>query len=146
MSRTVQRRCLAWCMGALQAFIGFTALAGGYKLVSHPQGTHGMPIEWLHASPFATFFIPGIVLLIVIGAGNILSLGVTVTGGRHRGGAAVPGGAIVIGYMTAEVWWIGWQNALQPLYLALGVVLLLCGLALKRKLLGATVSMEVGSA
>jgi hypothetical protein len=48
-------------MGALQFFIGFTAIAGGYQLASHPKGTPAMPIEMLHASPFATFFIPGIV-------------------------------------------------------------------------------------
>jgi hypothetical protein len=104
-----------------------------------------MPIEMLHASPFATFFIPGIVLLVFIGAVNVLSLVVTIKGGLHRGSIAVVGGGILIGYMTAEVWWIGWQNALQPLYLALGVVLLLSGLALRRTLLGATVSTDAGS-
>lgn len=51
----------------------------------------------------------------------------------------------MIGYMTAEVWWIGWQNALQPLYLVLGVVLLLCGLALRRIRLGATASTNAGT-
>ena len=140
MSKSVKVRCLAWTMGALQVFIGFTAMAGGYQLVSHPNGTPAMPIEMLHASPFANFFIPGIVLLVFIGAVNILSLLVTITAGRHGGSIAVVGGGILIGYMTAEVWWIGWQNALQPLYLALGVVLLLSGLALKRMLLGAIVS------
>ena len=145
MSKFVKIRCLAWGMGALQAFIGFTAIAGGYQLVSHPKGTASMPIEMLHASPFATFFIPGIVLLVFIGAVNVLSLVVTIKGGLHRGSIAVVGGGILIGYMTAEVWWIGWQNALQPLYLALGVVLLLSGLALRRTLLGATVSTDAGS-
>jgi hypothetical protein len=132
-------------MGALQVFIGFTAIAGGYQLVSHPNGTPAMPIEMLHASPFATFFIPGIVLMVFIGAVNILSLVVTITGGRHRGSTAVVGGGILIGYMTAEVCWIGWQNALQPLYLALGVVLLFSGLALRKMLLGAIVSNDAGS-
>jgi hypothetical protein len=105
-------------MGALQVFIGFTAIAGGYQLVSHPKGTPAMPIEMLQASPFATFFIPGIVLLVFIGAVNVLSLVVTITGGRHRGSIAV---------------------------VALGVVLLLSGLALRRMLLGATVSTDIGS-
>jgi len=132
-------------MGALQAFIGFTAILGGYQLVSHPMGTPAIPIEMLHASPFATFFIPGIMLLSFIGVVNVLSLVVTITGGRHRGSIAVVGGGILIGYMTAEVLWIGWQNALQPLYLALGMVLLLSGLALRRMLFGGTVSTGVGS-
>jgi hypothetical protein len=118
-------------MGALQAFIGLTAVAGGYNLAAHPNGSPQMPVEWLQSSPFATFFVPGLVLLVVIGAGNVLSLGATIAGLRHRGNLAVAGGATLIGYMAAEVWWIGWQTALQPLYLGLGVILLLCGLALR---------------
>jgi hypothetical protein len=127
-------------MGALQAFIGITAIAGGYQLVSHPEGTPAIPIEMLHASPFATFFIPGIALIVFIGAVNVLSLVVTITGSRHRSSIAVVGGGILIGYMTAEVWWIGWQNVLQPLYLTLGMVLLLSGLTMRRILLAATES------
>jgi hypothetical protein len=137
-------RCLTWGIGALQVFIGFTAIAGGYQLLSRPMGTPAMPIEMLHASPFTTFFIPGIVLLVFIGAVNVLSLVVTINGGRHRGSAAFAGGGILIGYMTAEVWWIGWQNALQPLYLVLSLILLLSGLALRRMLHGATVSTDAG--
>lgn len=38
MSSIVKRRCLAWRMGALQTFIGFTAIAGGYlRLLLHPE-------------------------------------------------------------------------------------------------------------
>ena len=144
MSKFAKVRCLSWGMGALQVFIGFTAIAGGYQLMSNPNGTPAMPIEMLHASPFATFLIPGIVLLVFIGAINVLSLVLTISGGRHRGSIAVVGGGILIGYMAAEVWWIGWQNVLQPLYLVLGVVLLLSGLALRRMLLGAMVSADAG--
>jgi hypothetical protein len=145
MSKIIKHRSLAWCTGALQAFIGLTAIAGGYSLMSHPKGTPQMPIEWLHTSPFATFFIPGIVLLVLIGGVNVLSLAVTIGGGRHSGNLAVAGGACLVGYMTAEVWWIGWQTALQPLYLVLAVVLLLCGLALRRTLLSATGSTDAGA-
>lgn len=138
MSKLVKVKCLAWGIGALQAFIGFTAIVGGYKLVTHPQGTPEMPIEMLQVSPFTTFFIPGIVLLVLIGVIHGLSLVVTITGGRHRGSIAAVGGGVLIGYITAEVWWIGLQNALQALYLALGVVLLLSGFALGRMQFGLT--------
>jgi len=139
-------RGLAWGMGALQFFIGFTAIAGGYQLLSHPMGTTEMPVEMLHASPFSTFFIPGVVLVIFIGAVNVLSLFMTITGGRHRGSIAVVGGGILVGYMTAEVWWIGWQNTLQPLYLALGLILIWFGLALRKMQPGATVCDAVSRA
>ena len=142
MGKYFKVKCIVWVMGALQAFIGFTAIAGGSQLVAHPQGTPAMPIEMLQVSPFASFFIPGIVLLVFIGAVNVLSLVATITGSRHRGNIAVVGGGILIGYLTAEVWWIGLQNALQPLYLALGVVLILSGLVLRRKKFGMTFNLS----
>jgi len=126
-------------VGVLQVFIGFTAIAGGYQLLSNPMGTPEMPVEMLHDSPFTTFFIPGMALVIFIGAVNVLSLFMTITGGRHRSSLAVVGGGILVGYMTAEVWWIGWQNALQPLYLALGLILVLSGLTLRKMQPGATI-------
>lgn len=145
MSKSLKVRFLAWVMGALQAFIGLSAVAGGYQLVTNPGGSPAMPVEMLQASPFATFLIPGIVLMVCIGAVNVFSLVVTMVGSRLRGSVAAVGGVILIGYMTAEVWWVGLQNALQPLFFGLGVVLLLSGLALRRTLLGATVGSLTGS-
>ena len=138
MNKFFKFKYLVWGIGALQAFIGFTAIVGGSQLVAHPQGTPAMPIEMLQSSPFASFFIPGIVLLVFIGAVNVLTLVVTVKGSRHSGSMAAIGGGILIAYMTAEVWWIGLQNALQPLYFALGVALVLSGLVLRRMQFGRT--------
>ena len=131
MNTAIKHRCLKWGVIALQAFIGFTAIAGGYNLVSHPDGTMQTPIEWLHASPFETFLAPGIVLLIAIGVGNVFSLALIIAGNRHIANLAFIGGGCLIVYMVAEIWWIGLQTSLQPLYLALGSGLLLCGLTLR---------------
>ena len=146
MKKFVKVKCLALGIGALQAFIGFTAIVGGSQLVAHPQGTPAIPIEMLQGSPFGSFFIPGIVLLIFIGAVNLLSLAVTITGRRHRGSVAVIGGGILIGYMAAEVWWIGLQNTLQPLYLALGAVLVLSGLVLRKMQIDMTLNTSMPKA
>jgi hypothetical protein len=67
-----KRRLLTYSLGVFQAFIGITAIAGGFRLVSNPNGTSDIPIEWLNSSPFTNYLIPGLVLLIVIGFGNVL--------------------------------------------------------------------------
>lgn len=146
MNSLVKVKCLALGVGALQALIGFTAIVGGAQLVAHPQGTPALPIGMLQGSPFASFFIPGIVLLIFIGALNVLSLVLTIAGRRHRGSVAAIGGGILIAYMAAEIWWIGLQNTLQPLYLALGAGLVLSGLVLRKMQIDMTKNAQMPKA
>ena len=59
------RKSLFNGLGVLQAFIGVGAVAGGLGLSLDPSGeSHGIPLELLEETPFATFLIPGIVLLL----------------------------------------------------------------------------------
>ena len=59
-------------LGALQAFIGVGAVAGGLGLALDPSGESvGIPLELLAETPFTTFLIPGIVLFAVNGLGSL---------------------------------------------------------------------------
>jgi len=58
---------------ALHAFVGLGAIGGGVMAILNPQGPGGMPIDALKNSPFSNFIIPGIILFIVIGVGNVFS-------------------------------------------------------------------------
>jgi len=52
----------------LVLFQGLSGLAGGIGLVLDPSGQSvQIPIEWLQGSPFDSYLIPGLVLLIVLG-------------------------------------------------------------------------------
>ena len=85
MNTSKKGRLVAYSLGALQIFIGLTAIAGGFRLVSHPTGTKEFPIEWLNHTLFTDYFIPGIVLLAVIGFGNVFAAMVTFLRKRHAG-------------------------------------------------------------
>jgi hypothetical protein len=130
MNENKKNRFLAYSLGAIQAFIGVTAVAGGFRLVSNPSGTLDAPIAWLSNSPFNNYFIPGLVLLIVIGFGNVLAGMVTVLRKRYAGSIAAVLGVFLILYMMIEVWFVGLRNFLQPLYFILGVIELILGLKL----------------
>ena len=119
---------MVYFLGALQFFIGLTAIAGGFRLVSNPNGIPDFPIEWLSNSPFTSYFIPGLVLLIIIGFGNVLAGPVTFLRKRYSGSIATLLGIFLILYMIIEVWFIGLRNFLQPLYFILGVTVLILGL------------------
>ena len=137
-----KRRLLTYSLGAFQAFIGITAIAGGFRLVSNPNGTSDIPIEWLNSSPFTNYFIPGLVLLIVIGFGNVLGGIFSFLSKRYAGGLAAMLGTFLILFMTIEVWFIGLRNFLQPLYFILGAIVLVLGLKLVKSFITGPMELE----
>ncbi len=77
------RKSLFNGLGILQAFIGVGAVAGGLALVLDPSGaTLGVPLELLEETPFATYLVPGIVLVAVNGLGSLAGAAMSFT--RHR--------------------------------------------------------------
>ena len=144
MNIKTKNKFISYFIGSLQAFIGLTAVAGGFRLVSNPNGIPDFPIEWLSNSPFTSYLIPGLVLLIVIGFGNILGGTITFLRKKYSGNIAVLLGVFLIFYMTIEVWFVGLRNFLQPLYFILGVIVLIFGFKLS-KLAITFYQLEVGS-
>ena len=130
MNGNNKNKLITYFLGVIQAFIGITAIAGGLRLVSNPNGLPDVPIEWLINSPFTNYFFPGLVLLIVIGFGYVVSGTVTFLRKGYSGGMAALLGMCLIIYMTVEVWFVGLRNFLQPLYFILSVIVLILGLNL----------------
>lgn len=58
---------------ALHTFVGVGALFGGMAAISNPQEPLGISVEVLKNSPFNNYFIPGVILFVVIGIGNLFS-------------------------------------------------------------------------
>lgn len=118
----------------LQAFNGLSGLAGGFGLISNPDG-HAlqMSTEWLQSTPFVNFLIPGIVLFTFNGLGNIAGFIVTLK--KHKKAAHVAAffGLIMMVWITAQVSWIGYKNFLQPLYFSTGLLQFVSGLIWMRK-------------
>lgn len=54
-------------------FVGVGAMFGGTAAITNPINPLGIPSEMLKYSPFDNFTIPGIVLFVVIGLGNVLA-------------------------------------------------------------------------
>lgn len=128
MNANNKNKLMVYFLAVIQTFIGITAIAGGLRLVSNPNGLPDFPIEWLINSPFTNYFFPGIVLMIVIGFGYVVSGTVTFLRKGYSGSMAALLGICLILYMTIEVWFVGLRNFLQPLYFILGVIVLLLGL------------------
>lgn len=116
-----------------QLFHGASALLGGYLLVSDPSGSKlGLKPDWLESTPFTSYLIPGLVLLVVNGLGNTGGLVVTILKNKRAGDIAILFGFIMLAWIVAQVSWIGYQSVLQPLYFFTGLGQLMAGLSLKK--------------
>lgn len=109
-------------LGVLQAFIGTGAVSGGLLLVLDPGGeTLGTPIELLDGTPFTTFLVPGIVLLVVNGLGSIVGSVASFIRHRWAGELAMALGVFLTMWITVQVYWME-PHWLHALYFALGVL------------------------
>lgn len=60
----------------LHVFVGIGALFGGGGAILNPVNPMGITIDVLKNSPFNSFLIPGIILFVVIGLGNLFAAAV----------------------------------------------------------------------
>ncbi len=122
-------------LGALQVFIGLGAVGGGLGLVLDPSGANlGIPLELLESTPFSTYLIPGIVLLMVNGLGSLVGALVSFTRHRHAGGVAMALGVFLVAWIIVQVYWFASWHWLHILYLSLGLLELILGWSLRRAL------------
>ena len=122
-------------LGILQVFIGVGAVAGGLSLVLDPSGeTLGTPIELLKNTPFTTFLVPGIVLLVVNGLGSLAGAVASFTSHRRAGAMAVALGAFLVLWISVQVYWMG-LHWLHASYFVLGIVEAVLGWSARKGML-----------
>jgi hypothetical protein len=96
---------------ALLAFGALNAFAGSYYGLA---GAKGVPREWLEGTPFSDYFIPSLILGIVVG-GSFLLATMAVFRGWARARELVLGAvAIVLGWLAVQVAMIGYVSWMQP--------------------------------
>lgn len=105
----VERPAYAWIGVGLQTFVGLMAIPVGTMMVLDPTGSPvGIPQEWIVDTPFASFLVPGLFLLLVNGLGQLAGAVLAIR--RHWLGPWVMG-ALGIGLLV----WIAVQVMIIPL-------------------------------
>ncbi len=131
----VAQKRLFVATGSLQLFISIGAIPVGIMFIINPTGGVIMPLDILANSPFRSFLIPGIYLLMVNGlatlAGSIISFKEHIKAGM----AALILGFGLIGWIVAQVYWIGLSSWLQPVYFGLGVIEVFFGYKLQKSMM-----------
>jgi uncharacterized BrkB/YihY/UPF0761 family membrane protein len=112
----------AWSARILAGILLLVGAAGFFGGISLVRDGFGMPLSWLHQTPFTTWTLPGIALLIGVAVPQFMALGLIVSGHRW----ALAGGYLAgIGLML----WIAVQMLvlqrfffMQPVIAAAGAV------------------------
>jgi hypothetical protein len=132
-SQTIARgrpAAFRYVLGGLLAFGALNAFGGGYYGMA---GAEDVPKEWLAGSPFDDYFIPGLVLFVVVG-GSFLAAAIAVFGRlRIARTAAFGAGAIVLGWLAVETAIIGYVSWMQPATTIGGLLVLLFAWLLPRE-------------
>ena len=107
---------------------------GGYNLLIQPDGTTiKQPLELLKYTPFTTFYIPGILLIISVGVIGALAIIVTIFQVSYFAKYIIAAGLILTVWMLVYMVLAPEIYRLHYIVLAMGLGELLCGIALDRK-------------
>ncbi len=115
-------KIIRYTLGSLLAFLALNAFGGGYYGMS---GADGVPVDLLEGSPFKNYFVPGLILFVVIG-GAFLFASVAVFArfsvARRASFAAV---YIVLIWLLVQIAIIGYISWMQPVTAILAVIVFL---------------------
>jgi hypothetical protein len=87
------------------------AFGGGYYGLT---GAKGVPTKWLEGSPFSDYFVPSLVLLVVVGGAFLVAAIVVIAGWPTARAAALTAGLVVLAWLLAQVAIIGLVSWMQP--------------------------------
>jgi hypothetical protein len=126
------KRTVYFAEGVLQSLIGIGAVICGALLIIGPDGRYlQMPIDMLSKSPFRNFLIPGLILFLVNGVGNVVSAVLCFKLHRNAGFGGMFFGFGLIIWLFVQINMIGGGSWLQYLYFVLGILELLLGIAMR---------------
>ncbi|MFO0591524.1 MAG: CoA-binding protein [Polyangiaceae bacterium] len=132
-------RAVLFGLVALELFNAIGAFYGGGSMILDPNGRPmGMsPPAEMPGLRFASYLVPGVVLLIA----NGLLPTIVVIGALTKQRWSVRGhlfaGLVLTGWTVVEVMMLGWISFLQPLMLSVGIALLALGWLYKARFDGA---------
>jgi len=88
----------------LSMFVGLAAIYGGWMLIADPSGqTLQFPLELLNDTPFNDYFIPGLILFIIIGVYSFLVAIFSMSKFKNYTWLIIINGCLLIGWLTIEL-------------------------------------------
>jgi hypothetical protein len=103
----------------LEVFAGTGALAGGIGLVA--DNVLAMPADWLARTPFDSWTLPGVFLLLVVAAPMLVAATAELRRSPRAVVASSTAGVLLVGWIVVQWLVIGRFHWLQPTMLLVGL-------------------------
>ncbi|HAH59232.1 MAG: hypothetical protein KUL83_00625 [Lentimicrobium sp.] len=123
---------VAW--GILLVILALNAFGGGYYALA---GAEGVPVEWLHGSPFHSYFIPGLFLMTIIGGGSLITAILVFAGHKKAFLWNLVLCLVIFAWLIVQVSIIGLVSFMQPATALAVMLILLLSLVYKNRVLSA---------
>ncbi len=123
-------RAVRYSLGGLLAFGALNAVGGGYYGLT---GAVGVPTEWLEGSPFADYFVPSLILLVVVGGSFIVAAIAVFARLRAARLTVFMAAFVVLGWLSVQIGIIGYVSWMQPATAIAGLLILILGSQLPRR-------------
>lgn len=119
-----------WGLIGLEALIALAAVYGGVGLLA--TNAIGMPDDWLAGTPFGSWALPGVLLLVVVAAPMAVAATLELRSSAWAAVASVTAGAAQVGWIAGELLIMQRYNVLQPVMMLLGLLVVLLALVVRR--------------
>ena len=116
-------------LGVLLAFGALNAFGGGWYGMS---GAEGVPVEWLEGSPFESYFLPSLILFVVVGGSFLTASILNFRYSRLSRVVSFASTGVVFIWLTTQVIIIGYVSWMQPATAVFGACLLMLTAFLKK--------------
>jgi hypothetical protein len=109
----------AWILGGMLLLIGAAGVFGSVSLV---RDGFGMPLSWLHQTPFTSWALPGAALLIGVAVPQFLALSLIVAGHRWALAGGYLAGLGLVLWIAVQMLMLQRYFIMQPAIAAAGAV------------------------
>lgn len=118
----------------LLSITGLTAAICGAMLLSMPNGTSlQLSTGLLSNTPFANFFIPGLILFALVGGSHLLAVFLLIQRKAKAFNFSLLAGIIICGWVLVQAFVFTIYHWLQFVYLLMGILIILLSFHLKGK-------------
>jgi hypothetical protein len=112
-----------------EAVTGLSALICGGLLVTWPDGSAiGLPLFLLETSPFDNFFIPGLILALVVGGSQLMALLTGISNLTSAGRRTLIAGILLTGWIIIQVIMIRGISWLHLVFAGIGLFQIIYGI------------------
>ena len=106
----------------ISGLVGVSAFGGGIYGMS---GAIGIPLELLEGSMFPNYFIPSLILFMIVGGFSLLSTIMILKGNKNARRITILTGVIILIWIVFQLNIIGYESWLQPFIAIAGISILL---------------------